>query len=393
MVNKAKAKADSKTDKGNMPDMEKLERLEKLKAVLQNINSKGKGSIMMLGEDEPIQKIPVIPSGVFPLDVALQVGGFPRGRVCELFGPEGGGKTTIALYLIAACQRNGGVAAFMDMEHALDLNLAAAYGVNVNEMPFAQPDSAEQMLAMIEKMIQSRTVDLIVIDSVAAMASEAELEGSLSDTERVGQVARVMSTALRRLTPIASSNNVTVVFINQLRQAISIGYSQGPTETTPGGRALKFYSSIRIEVKRGKQIKKGEDVIGHELFVKVVKNKLAPPYKTAHCSLIYGKGIPEDLCIVDMAIDREIIKKKGSWLQYRHETLGQGKDGVVAAMQKDPKLKEDLKADIMAQLASHMHASMDDEPDDNMETDEFAADSDAEACMELDLSEADLAEE
>lgn len=332
----------------NMTAEEKAhaEKLAKVRSMLEKLQEKnGTGTIMLLG-DQPIQQVPVISTGIFPLDLALSIGGLPKGRICEFFGPEGGGKTTVALYCIAACQRAGGVAALMDMEHSLDPHLAHICGVNTNEMVFSQPDHAEQMLDTMQKLIESDTVDLIVVDSVAAMVTKSEIENTLSDTEKVGAVARLMSTTLRRLTGIADSHGVTIIFINQLRQTISSGYSYGPTETTTGGRALKFYSSIRLDVRRVKQIKKGDDVVGHELYIKVVKNKLAPPFKTAHLSLIYGKGIPESMAIADMAIDLGVAKKKGSWITYKGETLGQGRDGVADSLKKSPDLMAEIKNEL-----------------------------------------------
>lgn len=328
-------------------DEDKAKRLEKLQGTLKTLTGKlGKDSIMILGA-QPIQDIPVYSTGIFPIDIALSIGGLPQGRICEFFGPEGGGKTTVALYCIASCQKAGGTAAFMDMEHALDPKLAAKCGVKLDELAFSQPDSADQMLSMIELLVRERSVDMIVVDSVAAMASASEMEGNITDVNRVGALASLLSTTLRRLVPLASKNNVTIIFINQLRQTISTGYSQGPTETTPGGKALKFYSSVRLDVRRGKQIKHGEDVVGHELFVKVVKNKLAPPFKNAHLSLIYGKGIPEELTIVDIAIDKGILKKKGSWLAYKHETIAQGKESAAELLKKDSALAAEIKQAVL----------------------------------------------
>lgn len=326
-------------------DSEKKKRIDDCLKSIQN--KFDKGTIMLLGA-QPIKKVPVTSTGVFPIDVALSIGGIPKGRICEFFGPEGSGKTTVALYSIAACQENGGVAAFLDVEQALDPQLAVSCGVKLEELIFSQPDNANQMLTMAEQLILSDAVDLLVIDSVAAMVTEAEMDGTLGESaSKIGELARLMSSSLRKLVNLASKHGTTIIFINQIRQNINTGYGHGPTETTPGGRALKFYSSVRLEVKRGKQIKKGEEVVGHELFVKVVKNKMAPPFKTAHCSLIYGEGIPEDLCIVDMATDKGVLKRKGSWIVYKGETIAQGRDAMANLLKEKPELRDAIKKEIM----------------------------------------------
>lgn len=326
-------------------DSEKKKRIDDCLKSIQN--KFDKGTIMLLGA-QPIKKVPVTSTGVFPIDVALSIGGIPKGRICEFFGPEGSGKTTVALYSIAACQENGGVAAFLDVEQALDPQLAVSCGVKLEELIFSQPDNANQMLTMAEQLILSDAVDLLVIDSVAAMVTEAEMDGTLGESAaKIGELARLMSSSLRKLVNLASKHGTTIIFINQIRQNINTGYGHGPTETTPGGKALKFYSSVRLEIKRGKQIKKGDDVIGHELYVKVVKNKMAPPFKTAHCALIYGEGIPEDLCIVDMATDKGILKRKGSWVVYKGETIAQGRDAMANLLKEKPELRDAIKKEIM----------------------------------------------
>ena len=324
------------------------EKKKKIDDCLKSIQNKfDKGTIMLLGA-QPIKKVPVTSTGVFPIDVALSIGGIPKGRICEFFGPEGSGKTTVALYSIAACQQGGGVAAFLDVEQALDPQLAVSCGVKLEELIFSQPDNANQMLTMAEQLILSDAVDLLVIDSVAAMVTEAEMDGTLGESAaKIGELARLMSSSLRKLVNLASKHGTTIIFINQIRQNINTGYGHGPTETTPGGKALKFYSSVRLEIKRGKQIKKGDDVIGHELYVKVVKNKMAPPFKTAHCALIYGEGIPEDLCIVDMATDKGILKRKGSWVVYKGETIAQGRDAMANLLKEKPELRDAIKKEIM----------------------------------------------
>ena len=340
--------AKKKTEKMNNTGSVSDEKKKRIDDCLKSIQNKfDKGTIMLLGA-QPIKKVPVTSTGVFPIDVALSIGGIPKGRICEFFGPEGSGKTTVALYSIAACQESGGVAAFLDVEQALDPQLAVSCGVRLEELIFSQPDNANQMLTMAEQLILSDAVDLLVIDSVAAMVTEAEMDGTLGESAtKIGELARLMSSSLRKLVNLASKHGTTIIFINQIRQNINTGYGHGPTETTPGGKALKFYSSVRLEIKRGKQIKKGDDVIGHELFVKVVKNKMAPPFKTAHCSLIYGEGIPEDLCIVDMATDKGVLKRKGSWIVYKGETIAQGRDAMANLLKEKPELRDAIKKEIM----------------------------------------------
>jgi recombination protein RecA len=283
----------------------------------------------------------------------LGIGGFPKGRIIEIFGPEGSGKTTVALYAIAEAQKAGGVAAFIDAEHALDPRLAATLGVNIESLYLSQPDSGEQALYVLDTLVRSGAVDIVVIDSVAALTPQAEIDGRIGESQ-LGLQARLMSYALRRLTSIISKTNCCVIFINQLRAMISTGYSNGPTETTTGGRALKFYSSVRLEVKRGKRIEKGDETIGHELYMKVVKNKQAPPFRSGHASLLYGKGIPKGVAVVDMAIDYDVIKKKGSWLTYKGETLGQGKETVAQFIGKNPELEQEIVAEVMAAVSKGM---------------------------------------
>lgn len=318
-----------------------LTREDILEEALKDIKGKfGDGAIMRLGSQEKAT-VDVIPTGILPLDVALGIGGLPRGRIVEVFGPEGSGKTTVALHAIAEAQKGGGVAAFIDAEHALDPRLAASLGVDVEALYVAQPDSGEQALYILDTLVRSGAVDILVVDSVAALTPQAEIDGKIGDTQ-VGLQARLMSYALRRLTSAISRSNAIVIFINQLRAKIStMGYG-GPQDTTTGGRALKFYTSVRIEVKRGKSITKGDEVQGHELWLKVVKNKQAPPFRTGHASLIYGRGIPRDLSVLDMAIDFDIIKRKGSWLAYKGETLGQGKDNVATYLAENPDLMEEV---------------------------------------------------
>ena len=335
-----------------------------LELAIDDIRSKfGEGSIMRLGDPFKVQ-VEVISTGILPLDVALGIGGLPKGRIVEIFGPEGSGKTTVALHGIAEAQKAGGIAAFIDAEHALDPRLAASLGVDVQSLYVAQPDSGEQALYVLDTLVRSGAVDLVVVDSVAALTPQAEIDGKIGDSQ-LGLQARLMSYALRRLTSAISRSNCVVVFINQLRAKISTGYSSGPQETTTGGRALKFYSSVRVEVKRGKSINKGEDAIGHELWMKVVKNKQAPPFRTAHASLIYGKGVPKGMSLLDMAIDLEVMKKKGSWLAYKGETIGQGKDNVAQYLEDHPELMEELTTEIMSKVAEGLGFVLGEDEDDD----------------------------
>jgi recombination protein RecA len=322
-------------------------REEILEQALAEIREKfGQGSIMRLGENTKAN-VEVISSGILPLDVALGIGGFPKGRIIEIFGPEGSGKTTVALYALAEAQKAGGVAAFIDAEHALDPRLAAVLGVDIESLYLSQPDSGEQALYVLDTLVRSGAVDIVVVDSVAALTPQAEIDGRIGESQ-LGLQARLMSYALRRLTSIISKTNCCVIFINQLRALISTGYGSGPTETTTGGRALKFYSSVRLEVRRGKKIERGDETIGHEIYMKVVKNKQAPPFRSAHASLIYGKGIPKGVAVVDMAIDYDVIKRRGSWLAYKGETLGQGKETVAQFLEKNPGLEQEIIAEVMA---------------------------------------------
>ena len=322
-------------------------RSDVVESTLETIRKEyGEDSIRFMGDGASFS-VSKISTGILPLDIALQIGGLPRGRITEIFGPEGSGKTTLSLHTIAETQKAGGIAAFIDAEHALDPSLALSIGVNIKDLIIAQPDCGEQALGIVDKLARSGAVDIIVIDSVAALTPKSEIDGSLESNAQVGIQARLMSYALRRLVSIASNSKTAVVFINQLRAKISTGYGHGPSETTTGGRALKFYSSVRIEVKRGKAINKGDNAIGHELFIKVVKNKLACPFRSAKASLIYGKGIPYAMSILDMAIDFNVVKKKGSWLAYKGENLGQGKDSVATWLETQPALLEEIRKDTL----------------------------------------------
>ncbi len=364
-----------------------LSREDVLEQALTDIRTKfGDGAIMRLG-DRTVTNVQVIPTGILPVDVALGIGGLPRGRVTEIYGPEGTGKTTLALHTIAEAQKAGGVAAFIDAEHALDPRLAAALGVNIESLYLSQPDSGEQALIILETLVRSGAVDIVVVDSVAALTPQAEIDGTIGDTQ-VGLQARLMSYGLRRLTASIAHSNCCVVFINQLRATIPQGYSKGPTETTSGGRALKFYTSVRIEVRRGKQISHGDDVIGHELYIKVVKNKQAPPFRNAHCSLIYGKGIPLVMSIVDMAIDANVLKRKGSWLTYKGETIAQGKDRIAAFLEKNPDMLAEIRKTVLEEAAKGLGIVP--KPDSAADEGETAPEDDSNNGVDLDSEVIDL---
>lgn len=291
----------------------------------------GKGAVMKLGDFKE-QAMPVISTGSLSLDAALGVGGLPRGRIIEIYGPEGGGKSTLALQVAAEAQKNGGKVAYIDAEHSLDPAYAKSIGVNVDDLIISQPDYAEQALEIADMLVKSGAIDLFVIDSVAAMVPRAELEGMMGD-QFVGLQARLMSQALRKLTGELNRTNTCAIFINQLREKIGIAY--GNPEVTPGGRALKFYSSVRLDVRRVESITKGDEIIGNRVKVKIVKNKVAPPYKTAQFDIIFGKGISTVGEIVDLASDYGIIEKSGSWYSYEGERLGQGRDNTVDSLKKD----------------------------------------------------------
>ena len=365
---------------------------EVLELAIKDIRGKfGEGSIMRLGETAKAQ-VDVIPSGILPLDVALGIGGLPRGRIVEVFGPEGSGKTTVSLYAIAEAQRAGGIAAFIDAEHALDPRLAANLGVNIDQLYLSQPDSGEQALFILDTLVRSSAVDIVVVDSVAALTPQAEIDGKIAIGEsQMGLQARLMSYALRRLTSVISKSNSVVIFINQLRAKISSGYSQGPTETTTGGRALKFYSSVRIEVKRGKSITKGEMNIGHELFMKVVKNKQAPPFRSGHTTLIYGKGVPKGIAVLDMALDFEIIKRKGSWISYKGENLGQGKESVAQYLEAHPELMDEVTKEVLAVVSEGMNIIPMNAPSDS--DDDMAAEDRTPGEIEIDETVLELDED
>lgn len=303
----------------------------------------GKGSIMRLGDTAAQLNLEVIPTGNLALDVALGVGGIPRGRVVEIYGPEASGKTTIALHVVAEAQKNEGMAAFIDAEHALDPNYAKNLGVDVDNLYVSQPDSGEQALEIAETLVRSGALDVVVIDSVAALVPRAELEGEMGDTH-VGLQARLMSQALRKLTGIVSKSKTTVIFINQIREKVGIMF--GNPEVTTGGRALKFYSSIRLDIRKIDLIKQGTDVLGNRTRIKVVKNKVAPPFKQVECDLMYGKGISWEGSLLDMGVDFDVINKSGSWFSYQEERIGQGRENAKEYLRNHQEMAQEIEGKV-----------------------------------------------
>ena len=299
----------------------------------------GKGAVMKLGDNEH-KEIDVISSGSLSLDIALGVGGYPKGRIIEIFGPESSGKTTFALHAIAEAQKNGGRVAFIDAEHSLDPTYASKLGVNINELLLSQPDNGEQALEICEALVRSGAISVIVIDSVAALVPQAEIEGEMGDNH-VGLQARLMSQALRKLSGTINKTKTTAIFINQLREKVGVMF--GNPEVTPGGRALKFYSSVRLEVRKSEQIKQGNDIIGNKTTIKVVKNKVAPPFKSCVVDIMYGEGVSKNGEIVDLAVEKGIIEKSGAWYNYKGEKLGQGRDNVKELFKTNTKLKEEIE--------------------------------------------------
>ncbi len=324
----------------NNPEREKA-----LNVAMQNIEQKfGKGSIMKLGDRPKISGSNTISTGSLSLDIALGIGGVPRGRVIEIFGPEASGKTTLALHIIAEAQKNNGIAAFIDAEHALDPNYAKNIGINIDELIISQPDTGEQALEIAESLVRSNAVDVIVIDSVAALVPKAEIEGNMGDSY-MGLQARLMSQALRKLTAIISKSRTTTVFVNQIREKIGIFF--GNPETTPGGRALKFYSTIRMDIRRKATIKKDEDNIGITAKVKVVKNKLAPPFKETIFDIIFGKGISKEGDIIDLGIKYNILQKSGVWISYNNVRFGQGRENCKTYLQEHPEIAKEIENKIL----------------------------------------------
>lgn len=319
-----------------------MDKSEALRLAMKQIEKEfGKGSIMRLGDDTTRMDVKVVPTGILPLDVALGVGGLPRGRVTEIYGPEAGGKTTVSLHIIASIQRQGGTAAFIDAEHALDPMYAKKLGVDVDNLLLAQPDTGEQGLDIAEALIRSAAIDVVVIDSVAALVPKSEIEGEMGDAN-VGLHARMMSKAMRKLTAIIGKTDTVVIFINQIREKVGIMF--GNPETTTGGRALKFYSSVRLEVRKGEAIKQGTEIVGNRVKIKVAKNKVAPPFRTAEFDLIYGEGYSRLGSLIDMGVTFDLIEKAGSFFSYNGERLGQGRENAKKFLREHPEIAEDIES-------------------------------------------------
>ena len=350
----AQAKVDRAESKG------KSDREKALDAALAQIEkAHGKGSIMRLGEDTR-QPIAVIPTGSIALDIALGIGGLPRGRVVEVYGPESSGKTTVALHAIANAQREGGICAFIDAEHALDPDYAQKLGVNTDDLLVSQPDNGEQALEIADMLVRSGALTMVVIDSVAALTPRAEIEGEMGDSH-VGLQARLMSQALRKMTGALKTSNTTAIFINQLREKIGVMF--GSPETTTGGRALKFYSSVRLDVRRIETLKDGNEMVGNRTRIKVVKNKVAPPFKQAEFDILYGQGISREGSLIDMGVESGIIRKAGAWFTYEAEQLGQGKENARNTLKTNPELAAEIEAKILSALGVGEHAVAEEEVD------------------------------
>lgn len=332
------------TDENNVPNNEKLKALQAAMAKIEK--DFGRGSVMRMG-DEQVEDVDVIPTGSLALNAALGVGGYPKGRIIEIYGPESSGKTTLAIHAIAEAQKAGGIAAFIDAEHAFDRFYAKKLGVDVDELLISQPDNGEQALEIADQLIRSSAIDIIVIDSVAALTPKAEIEGDMGDN-KVGLQARLMSQALRKLTSTISKTNTTCIFINQLREKIGVMF--GNPETTTGGNALKFYASVRLDIRRVTTLKDGDTPIGNQVRVKIVKNKVAPPFRKAEFEITFGEGISHTGEIVDLGVEMGVIKKSGSWFSYGETRLGQGRDAVKKIVKDNPELAEELEQKIAEAL-------------------------------------------
>ncbi len=342
------AKKAAKAEKATPATGAQAEKLKALEHALADLDKQyGKGAVMKLGEAADSQNIAVIPTGCLTLDAALGVGGIPRGRIVEIFGPESSGKTTVALHIVAEAQKAGGIAAFVDAEHALDPAYARKLGVNIDELYVSQPDTGEQALEIAEALVRSGALDVVVIDSVAALVPKAEIDGEMGDSF-VGLQARLMSQALRKLAGIINKTGCVAIFINQLREKVGVMY--GNPETTPGGRALKFYASVRLDVRRGEQLKNGSSIVGNHTKVKVVKNKVAPPFRVAEFDIVYGEGISKEGTLLDMAVERDIIHKSGAWFSYKDQRIGQGRENTRLFLRDNPEITDEIDAILRKEL-------------------------------------------
>ena len=364
----ATKKSAAKTEKVTPAGGAQAEKLKALEHALADLDKQfGKGAVMKLGEQSK-QDISVIPTGCLTLDAALGVGGIPRGRIVEIYGPESSGKTTVALHIVAEAQKAGGIAAFVDAEHALDPAYAKKLGVNIDELYVSQPDTGEQALEITEALVRSGALDVVVIDSVAALVPKAEIDGEMGDSF-VGLQARLMSQALRKLAGIINKTGCVAVFINQLREKVGVMY--GNPETTPGGRALKFYASVRLDVRRGEQLKDGSTIVGNHTKVKVVKNKVAPPFRVAEFDIVYGEGISKEGTLLDLAVERDIIHKSGAWFSYKDQRIGQGRDNTRVFLKNNPELTAEIDAiirrELFAEAASAPEAPVGDLPEEDEE--------------------------
>lgn len=337
-----------------MPESKEEKKKALESAIAHIIKTYGSGAVMRLGQANTMQ-VDAIPTGSMTLDLALGIGGVPRGRIVELYGPESSGKTTVALHIAAEAQKLGGEVAFIDVEHALDPIYARALGVDIDNLLVSQPDSGEQALEIAEALVRSGAIDVLIVDSVAAMTTKAEIEGEMGDSH-VGMLARLMSQAMRKLTAVISKSNCVAIFINQIREKIGIIY--GNPETTPGGRALKFYASVRMEVRKGEPIKDGTTIIGNRTRVKVVKNKVAPPFRDCEFDILYGKGISRTGEVLDLAVDLDIIKKSGSWFSYEGQRLGQGRDNIKELLQNTPETMKEIEEKIKKKLAEQKETAL-----------------------------------
>lgn len=339
-------------------------RAEALKTAIAQIDKQfGKGSVMRLGE-KPLRRVEVIPTGSLALDIALGIGGLPRGRVVEVYGPESSGKTTVALHAVANAQKRGGIAAFVDAEHALDPEYAKALGVDVDALIVSQPDTGEQALEIVDILVRSGAIDIVVVDSVAALVPKAEIEGDMGDSH-VGLQARLMSQALRKITGALSATGTTAIFINQLREKIGVFF--GNPETTTGGKALKFYASVRIDVRRGDMLKDGGNIVGNRTKVKVVKNKMAPPFKLVEFDILFGQGISRESGLIDVGLDQGLITKSGSWITYGTDQLGQGREKARQFLKDNPELADELEDKILRQVRMGKYQDLEPESQADMD--------------------------